>query len=134
MPEAPYLDTMLELDQGIRAEMNRLWEHHRTDEFGQRQQYRRAVDAHLDAVIAALKDSGFGNAGPKKKQRRRIDTDVWEKLGKASEEVDVSRPSLLRACLRLALLHKPTKTKKRKKEKATATPSFGAVGKRKLRL
>jgi hypothetical protein len=61
---------------------------------------------HLPATISALSSAGFGLGKNEEKiirglRRRKIRTTTWRCLGAAARQLDLSRPQLLRALLRL---------------------------------
>lgn len=72
---------------------------------GQRAQFDIAVECHLDSIVRALLEHGFGG-GKSKRQRRKVNRETWDRLKAAEKKVGISRPALLRACLRLHLMTK----------------------------
>jgi hypothetical protein len=64
-----------------------------------------AVRERLPALIRELERLRLvAPERPVKSRPRKIDPEIWQRLGEAAERLDVSRPALLRACLRQLLL------------------------------
>jgi hypothetical protein len=103
-----HLVTILEMNDDLVMALHAAYDDTDTasrEKTGQRALFHKAVDRHLDRVVEILRECGFVR-GSTKKQRRKIDVDTWNRLAEAERKVDVSRPALLRACLRLELLRR----------------------------
>jgi hypothetical protein len=106
MSQEGWHPVLLQLDADIR---DRLRSEYAADpERGQRTVFRAAVKNHLLDVVTELLSAGFGPAGDRLAQRRRVDADVWRVLEIASELLDVPRPTLLRILVRRELKIKNT--------------------------
>ena len=71
----------------------------------QRKAFALAVGTKLPSLLRQLKKLRLvAPEEPIKRKPRKIDPGIWAALGSAADELDVSRPALLRCCLRQLLL------------------------------
>jgi len=66
-----------------------------------REVFAAAVDTWLPAVVATIQAAQLVHDPPEKRRPRRFTEQTWNRLGAASDQVDVSRVALLRCCLAL---------------------------------
>jgi hypothetical protein len=77
----------------------------------QRNAFDMAVEQFLDKLVQELTALKLTAPESSNRRPRKVSQATWEALGAAAEQLDVSRPALLRACLR-QLLAQSRKAKK----------------------
>lgn len=100
-----FLETYLSLPVDVLAAMKKKYDIRDPESrvnTGQRTLFDKAVKKHLPLVIKKLREIGLERSEEELlKQRRKVNMETWDKLAAAAQKLDVSRSSLLRACLRL---------------------------------
>lgn len=69
-------------------------------ELTQRNAFDLAVERQLAKLVRRLTALKLTAPASSSRRPRKISQATWEALGAAAEQLDVSRPALLRACLR----------------------------------
>jgi hypothetical protein len=80
-------------------------------ELTQRSAFDLAVERYLDKLVRELTALKLTAPASSSRRPRKVSQATWEALGAAAEQLDVSRPALLRACLR-QLIAQSRKAKK----------------------
>jgi len=66
-----------------------------------RELFELACEKYLQKLVIELQDFGFGDYGPRRV--RAVNPSTWKQLETAGKKVGLTRPELLRLCLRRLL-------------------------------